>query len=155
MKKSPENEAFSIKNERFSRLIDHYARKLGGATARLDLWEFLFELQSERGELADPYIAVCLRNEYIKLSKAEQKHRAYQEMFADLASSFDPNIDLRIDIATALQGLSKLQRDILSLHFYGGYSVEEIAQSKRISRQAVNSCKLRALKKIKLEISQG
>ena len=152
MRKSPENEVFLMIIERFSPLINYYARKLGTDSARLDLTEFLIELLSRRKGLCDKYIAVCLRNEYIRLSREKCDFSLRTVELFDLPA-MDFDVDLHIDIERALSGLSKLQFDILMLHFNGGFTVTEIAKMKGISRQAVNNCKLRAFEKMRDELN--
>ena len=152
MKKSPENEAFLIKNECFFGILNFYARKLGYENARFDLLGFLCELQLSRGELPVPYVKKCLRNEYIRLSKKRQKRKALEVEYID-CSAPDLDIDFCIDFESALNGLTALQRDVLLLHLYGGYTVSEIATFKGISRQAVNSCRLRAFEKMRCKLN--
>lgn len=151
MKKSPENEAFLIKNECFFGILNFYARKLGYDDALNDLQIFLLELQLSRGELPDPYVKKCLKNEYIRLSKKRQNRNVLEVEYFDF-SVIDYDFDFRVDFKSALNELTALQREILLLHLYGGYTVSEIAIFKGISRQAVNCCRLRAFEKMRCKL---
>ena len=128
-------------------LVKYYNRKLSEDDGAL--WEMLVALVSNDKELSRRYAAVALRNEYIKLSKAEQKRA---EMLADYyehhgAKSLD--IDTLIDLKTALVQLSDKQRDIVLLRYYWGFSVAEIAALNCTSRQAANAALNRALDKLR------
>ena len=151
MTKFNENCDFFAENERFSRLIKYYAKRIKSDSAELDLWEFLFFLlKSERGNTNDNYIAVCLRNEYIKLSKKVTSEREkFCEINLDIAAVYDGCFEGNIDIKKALFRLTKNERETIILHFYKGYSLKEIARAHGVSRQSVNKTKNRALDKLR------
>ena len=149
MIKSPENEGFLRSYQQFSQLINHYARKMGDSSARVDLTEFFYELYAIRGDKSPNYIAVCIRNEFYRLQREKRNYALRTVALFDLPARA-PDIEQRLDLLGALNRLCDLQKDVLILHFFYGYSIDEIAQKRRISRQAVNSCKNRALKKLRL-----
>ena len=151
-----ENNAFFVENERFSGLIKCYARRLKGESALYDLWDFLFELlASAKRPLSDRYIAVCLRNEWIRMSKAESALPVpVEEIYSssEEAVKIDLRIDFKIDFSVALSTLTKKELEVISLHFYYGFSINEVARLNKISPQAVNKTKLRALEKLRLKM---
>ena len=151
MTKFNKNCDFFAENERFSRLIKYYAKRIKCDSAELDLWEFLFFLlKSERGIINDNYIAVCLRNEYIRLSKKVTSEREkICEINLDIATVYDGCFDGNIDIKKALFRLTDKERETIILHYYQGYSLKEIARAHGVSRQAVNTTKNRALEKLR------
>jgi len=144
MKKAP----FYAENARFSRLIEHYARKLKTNSARCDLWGFLWILlATKQPPPSDRYIAVCLRNEYIRLSK--EKSRTV-ELLRDFAAGDSTDFDLRLDLAAALRCLTENERRAVLLTTMQGYTAADVATMLGISRQAVNQCKLRGFAKMRL-----
>lgn len=146
MKKNNEKGDFFAENERFSRLIKFYARKIKTDSAELDLWEFLFFLLTSEREIPnDNYIAVCLRNEYIRISKNIPKYCALDFEI----KAFDSERDTKIDLEIALKNLTKKERETIIMFYYYGYSIEEIGKSQNVSRQSVNKTKNRALEKLR------
>lgn len=93
----------------------------------------------------DRYYAVCLRNEYIRLSKGEDEYLSLPEQWQG-ATETDFT---RIEFLTLLEGLSEKQKEILRLRFDLQFTVDEIAKSRKISRQAVNQTVNRALCQIR------
>ena len=94
------------------------------------------------------YIKKSIRNSYISLSKKQTSlNITYLEDFNNIGieesqlSAFWMN-----DI---LLKLTPVQRDVIILKYYHGYTVNEIANIMNISRQAVNQMKKRALKHLK------
>ena len=151
-----ENNAFFVQNERFAGLIKFYARRLKGENALYDLWDFLFELLAgAKKPLSDRYIAVCLRNEWIRMSKAESALPIpVEEIYSSSEEviKIDFMIDFKIDFSAALMVLTAKEKEVISLHFFYGFSIREIAKHKKLSTVAVNETKLRALKKLRLKM---
>lgn len=142
-----EKAPFYAENARFSRLIEHYARKLKTNSAQCDLWGFLWILQAtKQPPPSDRYIAVCLRNEYIRLSK--EKSRTQNLCDGIAGESID--YDLRLDLAAALRCLTENERRAVLLTAIQGYTAADVATMLGISRQAVNQCKLRGFAKMRL-----
>lgn len=149
----------------FEKLLKKYARLLSYEDAYEDLQLFLLELlhamkEKEIGAKSDgyivKYIAVSVKNKYIVLSKhlKEFKEVSYADISDEqmiyveqLAAKEDKN-----DISIYFPGSGKLsarEKQILELFFVKEYSIEEISNHLRISRQAVNQAKNRALNKIR------
>ena len=133
--------SFFEKKSTFSGLIRYYARKLHDPHAEGELWSFLWIAMQTHPNKPDKYYAVCLRNEYIRLSKEEKR----VGLLGDYWQGYTDPRDEKIDLSIALDGLSKSQAEIVQLHFVNGFSVAEIADFQHISRQAVNRTKKRAL----------
>ena len=105
------------------------------------------------------YIAVSVKNHYIKLSKQSEKNKL--TTFTDLSESqkyYIEKISTNIDdteISWYFQGsmpLTNLEQQILVMIYEHGYSVSEVALCTRKTRQAVNQMKKRALKKLQIMI---
>lgn len=143
-------------------LIFHYAYKVSvtnhnkfeDAVSALTL--FLFELYENGKCISKKYVATALKNQYIKVSKQIQVIE-YGEYELDEHRRYKPYeiseheiIDANADIKAACQFLTEEQKQVISFYFFLGYSIEEIAKIKGVSRQAVNQAKNSALKKMKL-----
>lgn len=132
---------FFEENEHFSGLIKYYAGKLRDPHSEGELWSFLWIVKNITIGKPDHYYAVCLRNEYIRLSKEEKR----AVLLGDYWQGYTDTRDEKIDLSIALDELSKSQTEVVQLHFLNGFSVAEIADFQHISRQAVNRTKKRAL----------
>lgn len=95
------------------------------------------------------YISKSIRNEYIRLSKLKNRKDSNEtELKLDIgidSEKFDSNIEL-LDL---FNKLSKKEYKIMKLLYINNLSISEIANLMKISRQAVNQCKNRALNKIR------
>lgn len=133
--------SFFEEKSTFSGLIRYFARKLRDPHAEGELWSFLWLAMQAHPNKPDRYYAVCLRNEYIRLSKGEK----CEILLADYWQGYYEECDEKTDLKIALTELSKRQADVIQLYFENGFSVAEIADFQHISRQAVNQTKKRAL----------
>lgn len=128
------------KNERLyadmAKLIKYYNRKLAEDDGALA--ELLVNLVNSDKDLFNRYVAVALRNEYIKLSKAKQKRAEFFAEYGENHGATNPDIDLKIDIKAALFKLSDNERTAILMRYFWGFSVAEIAALNGISRQAEN-----------------
>lgn len=131
-----------MENQRFSALIRYYAQRLRDPHAEGELWGFLWLLSATHSPPNDRYIAVCIRNEYIRLLKTENKTARLIE-----AGRCD-DLDLRISVKMAIENCTETQKKYLSGLNYG-YSVDELAQHFKCSRQAVNQAKNRCREKLR------
>lgn len=136
--------SFFEEKSTFSGLIRYYARKLRDPHSEGELWSFLWLTMQAHPNKSARYYAVCLRNEYIRLSKEENR----EALLAEYWQGYTERPDEKIDLSKALCGLSKGQFEVIKLHFVGGFSVAEIADFQHISRQAVNRSKTRALNEL-------
>lgn len=117
-----------------AKLVEYYNCKLvddDGALA-----ELLVKLVNSDKELSNRYAAVALRNEYIRLSKVEQKRAELSIEYGENHGVTNPDIDLKIDIKAALFKLSDSERAAVLMRYFWGFSVAEIAALNGVSRQA-------------------
>lgn len=149
--------------ERFKRLLIKYAKKLDYEDAYNDLQLFFIELIAKlkcTGSLKRDdaiivsYIAISVKNQYIKLSTKKSLHTT---AFSDLSDSQLYFVDssnatmLPISIEEYLPHNNKLtlwERQVVMDFFVNGLSISEIAHMQKKSRQAVNQAKNRGLNKI-------
>lgn len=152
MKKSPffeEKRDFFEENAQFSGLIRHYARKLHDPHAEGDLWSFLCIVKIlTESKKTDNYYAVCLRNQYIKLSKVENLLRG-NLLFEDWEKWEEFDLDKKIDLAESVQGLSNAELSAVQLQYGLGYNVNECAMLLNVSRQGFTKNRKRALEKMR------
>lgn len=117
-----------------AKLVEYYNLKLvddDGALA-----ELLVKLVNSDKELSNRYAAVALRNEYIRLSKVEQKRAEFSTEYVENHGVTNPDIDLKIYIKAALFKLSDSERTAVLMRYFWGFSVAEIAALNGVSRQA-------------------
>ena len=119
-----------------AKLIEYYNCKLADDDGALV--ELLVNLVNSDKELSNRYVAVALRNEYIRLSKAEQKRAEVSAEYGENHGATNPDIDLKIDIKAALFKLSDKERTSVLMRYFWGFSVVEIAALNGVSRQAEN-----------------
>lgn len=136
---------FFDKKSTFSALIRYYGRKLRDPHAVGELWGFLWLTMETHPNKTDRYYAVCLRNEYIRLAKGEDKYLSLPEQWQG-ATETD---FMRAEFHTLLEGLTEKQKEVLLLRFVWQFTVDEIAKIQKISRQAVNQTVKRALHRIR------
>lgn len=141
-------------------LIRKYSRKLGYEDAYNDLVLFIIELVhkidlrkfSRKGKEHDilSYISKSVSHKYISLSKQKDLDaRMYTDNdneFLNFASSYDGYDD--VIFFSIISSLTSLQQKVLTYIYYFNYSVSETAQVLKISRQAVNQSKKRAISKL-------
>lgn len=131
-----------MENERFSALIRYYAQKLRDPHSEGELWGFLWILLATHSPPNDRYIAVCIRNEYLRLSKAENKTAQLFE------TGRCDDLDLRISVKMAIENCTETQRKYTRAFAYG-FSVDEVSRLYGCSRQAVNQAKIRCREKLR------
>lgn len=105
--------------DKMSRLVKYYNFKLcedDGA-----LWELLVKLVNSDNVLSDRYAAVSLRNEYIRLSKIKQKRAEIFTEYGENHGATSPNIDLKLDIKSALARLSDKERGTVLMRYYWAF----------------------------------
>ncbi len=144
--------SFTIIYDEFKRLIYHYSGRLGDDDSVQELTVFLVELlysididlfKSDTTDGLRRYIAVCLKNRYIALSREFQKLRAMSFELFDYSAGTEISDDMLI-ISEALNILTTRQKAIIIYKYIYCYSDTEIAKMLNTSRQAVNRLKNRA-----------
>lgn len=120
----------------FTDLIKYYAVKSSAEDMSSDLMLFLLELISAGRAISRRYVAVAVRNEYIRISKAEAAKRNSEAPYnADICGQ-EYNTENIIDMKNALRGLPEKQRKALILHRVSGLTFEELAEKHGTTRQA-------------------
>ena len=152
MKKKPvfaKNTAFFEENKQFSGLIRHYAKKLHDSDAETDLWGFLcmVKILTDNAK-PDNYYAVCLRNEYIRLSKVDNFLRG-NISFEDWEKWEEFDFDKKIDLADSVRCLSDAELSAIRLQYDLGYNTLECSARLGISRQAFTKNRKRAFEKMR------
>lgn len=143
---------FYAENERFRSFIAYYSRLLKYQGADVDLWEHLYLVMLTKGNrYPDSYYFKCLKNEYIRLSRIQAENKIFIELNADTVAvdDFTKSVENRFLISFAFELLTVKEKEVLRLHYALGYSLSEVAKQRKLTRQAVNQMKQRALKKIK------
>ncbi len=144
--------------EIFNPLISKYSRLLDKEDTRQDLIIHLIKVIDNipihnknllKNNGIFRYIARAIRNEYIKLSQKRDKIRLNEkELSSDIEISYE-NYESELVILDMFKVLSKKEAYIMKLIYVYYLSVSEVADYMKISRQAVNQSKNRALKKIR------
>ena len=129
-----------------AKLIEYYNCKLANDDGALV--ELLVNLVNSDKDLSNRYAAVALRNEYIRLSKVEQKRAELSTEYGENHGVTNPDIDLKIDIKAALFKLSDNERTAVLMRYFWGFSVAEIAALNGVSRQAESKRIRKALDKL-------
>ncbi|MCI9303926.1 sigma factor-like helix-turn-helix DNA-binding protein [Clostridium sp.] len=95
------------------------------------------------------YLSKSLKNEYIRLSKKndKQKNNEYYNC-EDKELGFNL-IESNIETLDIIDTLNDYEKNIIKLIIINGYSPAEIAKKMGKSRQAINQAKIRALNKLK------
>lgn len=107
------------------------------------------------------YIRIAMTHFYIALSKAKAKVRdreiSYDEFFVDLlGKDFVESIDTTDNLLAALLRSVLTEREFLcvKLIVLNGWTAKAVSAKLGVSKQAVNQCKNRALKKLKDEMER-
>ncbi len=150
--------AFEVIFEEFKKSIYYYARKQKNEDIIGELTLFLIELiyridierfSDDKSEDMRKYISVSIKNKYISICRKNASENAVlREAYEnDLISDYSQ--ERHLDICEALELLTPRQRDIIVCRYIYCLSDFEISQIFKISRQAVNRLRNRALKELK------
>ena len=133
-------------NEDFAPLIKHYARRYGGEDMAAQLW---LELCSSGRAISQRYVAVALRNEFIRYARELQRQpQPTDEQPAVIAADFTAEIAIK----AALAELNAPERSAIIYHRISGYTFDEIARRKGCTRQAINNAEKRGLDKLRARL---
>ena len=142
----------------FVKLISFYHRKnvrqYGELFDDMDglLTLFLLELIEAGKCISKRYVAVAIRNEYIRISKEFLCLRNRRCEFLDFCKSdfdFTYEVENKMLICDVLKTLTDEQKNVVKLRYCCSFSCSEIADFKGVSRQSVSQTKKRALDKMK------
>lgn len=150
----------------FQPLLKKYAIKLryedAYADLQLDFMEFVYKFNMDTMRRKDnaallSYIKRTVHNHYLKRIKA---YYAYCDNTCLLSEMSDEQLAVvsllfsttdqyeTLRFAEYQKYLTKQEQEVIVMIYYYGYTVSEISKLKRISRQAVNQTKTRALSKL-------
>lgn len=154
-KKGDEKELLEI-IEMFNPLIMKYARLLDEEDTKQDLILHLIKVMKKiptekklKNKEIVGYVAKAIRNEYINLSKKRDRVKLNEvELNLDIEIEYE-ECEYEFEILDMFKVLSKKECFIMRLLYVHYLSISEVADYMKISRQAVNQAKNRALKKIK------
>lgn len=145
--------AFPVIFAEFEGLIRHYTLKCSAEDTFQELTVFLLELlykvdisrfEDKQGDGLKRYIAVCLGNKYIALSKEDCLFKSNTQLFEDIASQ-TPDFLEEQALREAMDKLTEKQKEVMIFKYVHNYTNNEIAEILNISRQAVNQIKNRAV----------
>lgn len=149
-----EMEAFTAIYNSFKDLIRFYSNKIGDEDSSQELnvflLELLYSLDTDRfipdcSDSIHRYIAVCLRNKYIALSKENQSYIEKLNLLDENKIFCTNTAYSDCFVKESLNFLPVKQRTVILYRYVYGYSDNEIAQTLNISRQAVAKLRNRAL----------
>lgn len=136
-------------NEDFAPLIKHFARRCGGEDMAAQLWLKLCELCASGRAISRRYVAVALRNEFIRYARELQRQpQPTDEQPAVTAEDFTAEIAIK----AALAALNAPERSAIIYHRINGYTFDEIARRKGCTRQAINNAEKRGLDKLRTRL---
>lgn len=156
--------------EKFHPLLKKYACRLNYDDAYEDLLvdfvELLHRIRLEHvhskseGSLVT-YISKSIQSSYLKRLAAQKKLCFFipyaglkkEELYFMEAASARTDTYFAHEFPNVNQVLTASEADVVKAIYFKGYSVCETAQKLGISRQAVNQRKNRALKKLKVQLS--
>lgn len=143
----------------FDPLLNKYAYKLGYEHAKSDLTVFFIEIlqvlkriKLENDGQAINYLVKSIKNQYIKLSKNNNKittHELPLDFSYDIPSNdFYESLEANIIIEHCMKKLSPLQYDIIKELYLNCTPAVELAKKHHCSKQAITNIKKRALQKM-------
>lgn len=155
--------------EQFNPLITKYSKLLNTEDAfeemRLVFIELIMELKLDRlrshsDGVIVAYINKTIRSNYIAKNKRNELEEGtvhwddLDELFQRKYEPNNPLFTAEDDFVRAIPPgvLNEKELDIITMVYLYGYSAAEIARRKKITRQAVNQIKLRALRKLRNSI---
>lgn len=146
----------------FEPQINKYSRLLNGEDTKQELIIYLIKIIDTIPINEDciwhdkailSYISKSVKNEYIKLSKRDHNIKKVE---LDLCNELENEyFEEDFSFIELFKELTEKESYIIKLIYIYGFSVVEIAESMRITRQAVNKSKNRALKKLKKVYSEN
>jgi len=142
----------------FNPLISKYSRLLDGEDTKQDLSLHLIKTIDKisinkecffEDKFIVSYISKSIRNEYIRLSKVKYKKILNEvQLNTEIEIGYE-NFVSEIEFLDIFKVLTENESYIMKLIYIYYLSVSEVANHMKISRQAVNQAKNRALLKIK------
>lgn len=164
--KVPDEDAVLEMLRRFDRLLKKYARILDYEDAYNDLVLFFIELIQGKGiknvckkddGIIVNYIVTSVRNHSLRVSNGCKLRTSPLSTLSDeqrytIESKMSYIQDEPITDYWSSGLLTEAEENVLRLHYEFGYSVSDISEMTKTSRQSVNQTKIRALNKLRNEI---
>lgn len=142
----------------FNPILIKYSILLDGEDTKQDLIIHLIKVLNTakfydenlcEDKLIFSYILKSIKHEYIRLSKNKNKISSNEmELNLDIEIAYD-GFENEFELLDMFKILSEKEAYIIKLIYIYYLSVSEVAEYMKISRQAVNQAKNRAIKKIK------
>ena len=111
----------------------------------------LDELYEQNDLVLLAYLKKAMSNHYINLlgkySKTSNQLLSLEDQ--DIQIAIENDFEMEIEIRRLTEHLSEIQRQVISLKYWYGYSEVDIAQMLHITRQAVNRTKNRAINELR------
>ena len=95
------------------------------------------------------YFSKSLKNEYIRLSKKNDREKSNQDYNYEEIVWGHNLIESNIEVLDAIKNLNSYEKSIIKRVVLNGDSVSEVAKKTGKSRQAINQVKNRAISKLK------
>ena len=160
----PDEDAVLEMLRKFDRLIKKYARILNYEDAYSDLVLFFIDLIQGRGiknvcgkddGIIVNYIVTSVRKHSLRLSNGCKLRISPLSTLSDeqryaIESKMSYQDDSINDYWSSCL-LTEVEENVLRLHYEFGYSISDIAEMTKTSRQSVNQTKIRALNKLRNE----
>lgn len=153
-----DKESFEIIYDEFKPIINYYSRRQKDEDIIGELTLFLLELlyhidldrfDSDKSEDLRKYISVSLKNKYISLCRKKAKENVVLKDFCEEELIYESSAQMYIDINEAFEKLTERQKSIIVCKYIYCLSDSQISDMFKISRQAVNRLKNRALTVLK------
>lgn len=142
----------------FEKLIGFYSSKLEREDSYQELTVFFLELlyktditrfEKDTSDTFTRYIAVCLRNQYIALSKLFVKDSGLLCSLFEEERDRSPDFAERYILGDALGVLPPKERQVILYRYIYGYSNGEIARHLGVTRQTVCNRKRQGVEKLR------
>lgn len=158
--------------QKFNPLLKKYAKELSYEDAlndlTLDFLELLHNINLDRIRIREEkgivaYVSSAVHSYYIKrLSTVieQQNIRTFSELSEDEqhyveSISGSDNSFAESEFRSILATLTILESQVITSLYYAGYTVTETAEKQKVSRQAVNKTKIRAIKKLRTSLEDN
>ncbi|MDZ5713828.1 RNA polymerase sigma factor [Jeotgalibacillus haloalkalitolerans] len=142
----------------FEPVIHKYGRLLDGEDTKQDLKLHLLKaarkmplekLKEKNNKVIFSYLAKSLKYEFIRLSKKNSKKIEIEQAFEVKNVADEAAMNSEIELLEMMEVLTAQESFVIECMYVNDLSATELAQYMKISRQAVNQTKNRALEKIK------
>ncbi|KIL53747.1 hypothetical protein KP77_00080 [Jeotgalibacillus alimentarius] len=157
MRSGEEREALELLST-FEPVIHKYGRLLDGEDTKQDLKLHLLKtarkmplerLTEKNNKIIFSYLAKSLKYEFIRLSKKNSRMIEIEQAFEIKNVADEAAMNSEIELLEMMGVLTTQEAFVIECIYINDLSATELSQYMKISRQAVNQTKMRALEKIK------